>query len=125
MTDYRFYCFEGKPYCVYLYENQSSDFEKPDILTCDIYDMNWERLPFRQHNPNSKTGKEKPEEFGRMKKLSEELSAHTHFLRCDFYVVNGRIYLGELTLFPGGGFSSFHPEEWDEKLGNWLVLSDK
>ena len=36
--------------------------------------------------------------------------------------VNGKIYFGELTLFPNSGFGKFVPEEWDKKLGDFLDL---
>ena len=44
------------------------------------------------------------------------------FIRVDLYEVAGRIYFGELTLYPGCGFEEFRPEEWDLTLGGWITF---
>jgi hypothetical protein len=44
------------------------------------------------------------------------------FLRVDFYELNGKLYLGELTFFDGSGFDLIEPKEWDEKMGSWITL---
>lgn len=46
------------------------------------------------------------------------------FLRVDFYEIDGRIYFGELTFSPGGGYTKFFPEVWDYTLGSWIDLKD-
>ena len=56
--------------------------------------------------------------------LAEKLSRDISFLRVDFYVVNNRIYFGELTFYPASGFGEFIPNEWDEKLGDMIRLHD-
>ena len=54
--------------------------------------------------------------------LAELLSCNIPFLRVDFYEIMGRLYLGELTFFPGNGFEEFDPPEWDKILGDWIEL---
>jgi hypothetical protein len=44
------------------------------------------------------------------------------FARIDFYNVKGRIYFGEITLYPAGGMGKFIPEEWDTILGDMISL---
>ncbi len=58
-----------------------------------------------------------------MKSLAEQLAAGTDFLRVDFYEINGKIYFGELTFYPGCGFEEFTPDEWDRKIGDLIHLS--
>ena len=55
-------------------------------------------------------------------KVTEELSKGFKFLRVDLYNVKDKIYFGELTFYPAAGMGAFVPEEWDEKLGNWIKL---
>ena len=57
-----------------------------------------------------------------MKRLTAELSKDCPFLRVDFYEIKGRLYIGELTFFPGAGFEKFRPMSKDYELGEWLHL---
>ena len=57
--------------------------------------------------------------------LSKKLSANIPFVRVDFYEIDGRVYFGELTFFPGSGLTVLNPFEWDEKIGEWLELPKK
>jgi hypothetical protein len=36
--------------------------------------------------------------------------------------VNGNVYFGELTFYPGNGLEEFSPEYYDELLGSWITL---
>ncbi len=60
-----------------------------------------------------------------MKGLARKLSKDIPFVRVDFYENNGKVYFGELTFYPASGFSKFEPDEWDYKLGSWLMLSKR
>ena len=53
-----------------------------------------------------------------MIKCSEILSKGLPQIRVDWYVVNGKLYFGELTLTDGGGFSDWNTEEWDQKVAS-------
>ena len=57
-----------------------------------------------------------------MIRVAEELSKEFKFLRVDLYNVKGKIYFGELTIYPAAGMGAFIPEEWDDKLGGWIEL---
>ena len=63
-----------------------------------------------------------PDNLADMIKVAEELSKGFKFLRVDLYNVKDKIYFGELTFYPAAGMGAFVPEEWDEKLGNWIKL---
>ena len=57
-----------------------------------------------------------------MKKLARILSKDIPFLRVDFYQINGRVYFGELTFYPGSGYEEFTPEEWDTIIGKKIKI---
>ena len=59
------------------------------------------------------------------KELAKVLSKGVPFVRVDFYEINTKIYFGELTFYPGSGYISFEPEEWNKKLGDMLELPAK
>ena len=123
LQDYRFYCFNGEPKLIYTYRNADNDIDKPKIATCDIVNERWERMPFRQKSPNSAELPPKPVFFDEMYATAKALAKDIPFLRVDFYETD-KMYIGELTFYPGSGFSAFYPNEWDEKLGQWLKLPE-
>ena len=123
LDDYRVYCFNGEPKLVYMYQSGTiSVGNRPNIVSCDIFDTQWNHLPFRQKSKNAPVVPLPPAHLDKMLEISRILAENYSFLRVDFYEINGRIYIGELTLFPGGGFSPFYPSEWDGKLGEWVML---
>ena len=55
-------------------------------------------------------------------KMAEKLANQTHFVRIDFYEINGVLKFGEFTLYPLSGFGVFSPEEWNIKLGDMIQI---
>ncbi|MBQ8524644.1 MAG: glycosyl transferase [Clostridia bacterium] len=126
LDDYRFYCFHGDPKLIYVYQAGTLDFgNKPSIASCNIFNSNWEQLPFRQKSPSAPIPPSPPSGLGKMLELSKQLSAGCPFMRVDFYEIDGHLYVGELTLYPGGGLATFNPPEWDRKIGKWLTLPER
>lgn len=122
LTDYRIYCFNGEPKYIYMYISKNEDITKPEPETCNIYDTNWNLQNFKQKSPQSKIEYKKPEKLDEMIEMAKKLSYGIKFLRVDFYIVNNNVLFGELTFFPGGGFSKFYPNDADLKLGNLLNI---
>lgn len=119
LTDYKFYCFDGEPKLMYIAKN----FGNPDVPHyIDYYDMDFKHLNLIRHYANDPKGTEKPEFWDKMKELSAILSQGLPFLRVDFYIVKGKLYIGELTFFPGAGMEKMEPAEWDVKMGKMLNL---
>ncbi|WP_297702034.1 ATP-grasp fold amidoligase family protein [uncultured Fibrobacter sp.] len=116
LKDYKFYCFEGRPYCVLVCGNRSSN------LTFDYFDLNWNHMPIKKGHSFSKENLPKPQNFEKMVELATKLSENFHFIRVDLYNVNGTIYFGELTFFPGSGMAPFSPKEWDRTFGDLIHL---
>ena len=121
LQDYRIYCFNGQPRLVYSYTNHSEkDGSKPEPVYCDIFDTEWHPMPFRQKSlPSGKVVP--PTHLDEMLFCAQKLSSFFPHVRVDFYETD-KPYIGELTFFPGGGFSPFYPNEWDKVLGSWLVI---
>ena len=118
LRDYKFFCFNGKVKCVKI------DFDRFKDHRANYYSVNGELLPFGECicPPDFNRKLEMPKNMDKMIELAEKLSAKNSFLRVDFYEVNNKIYFGELTFFPASGFGPFTEEEWDYKLGEYLVL---
>lgn len=121
LKDYKIMCFNGKAKCLFVGLNRNS----PTGLNVDFYDMNWNPLPFERHYPSSGKKIPKPKTFDKMVTFAEKLAKDIPFVRVDFYEVNGKLYFGELTFYPGSGFEEFTPEKYDYELGSWLDLPNK
>ena len=116
LTDYKFFCFNGKCEFLYIMEEASS------VPTQVILDTNFNRMPFRMDDDPSDTMPSKPACLEKMISYAQELSQKIPFLRVDMYLVNDKIYIGELTFYHYGGYIPFNPPEWDLKLGKKINL---
>lgn len=121
IEDYKIHSFNGSPLFILVCSNRYGNGAMID----DFYTPEWKLMDLRRPgHPNSTIPTKAPLQLKKMLELSEILSKNIPFLRTDFYVINDRIYFGELTFFPASGMSKFEPEEWDERIGNWLVLEN-
>lgn len=118
LMDYKFMCFNG--HCEYIFTCTERFSESG--LKVTFFDRNWNLLPFKRHYPISEKKITKPVQLEKMIFLAEKLSESIPFVRVDFYEIEGKIYFGELTFFPGSGIEEFTPEEWDYKLGELITL---
>lgn len=116
LKDYKFFCFNGEPKLLFIAK------DRPYATKFNYYDMNFKKLPFKQHYENFNDCIEKPKGFDKMVELSKKLSKNIPHVRVDFYDINGKVYFGELTFYHFSGFEKFEPEEWDRKLGDMLKL---
>lgn len=114
ITDYKFFCFHGKPSYVELYIDRQGKHKKL------FYDMNWQKAGFTTANDMCDYSIEKPEEFDLMIDLATKLSKDISFVRVDLYIHNSKVYFGELTFHPAGGYTPITPPEWEYKLGSLI-----
>jgi len=114
--DYKFFCFNGVPKIMYLSRDKSKE------PRTDFFDMSYNHLNMRMRDLNADVLPEKPECFEEMKHLAAVLSKDIPHVRVDFYMVNKKIYIGEMTFFHCGGFVQVKPEEWNSTMGDWIQL---
>lgn len=120
LEDYKIHCFNGEPKFILVCKNRYGN----EAMIDDFYTPKWELMDVRRPgHPNSKEPLKKPEQLEYMFKLAEVLSKDIPFLRVDFYIIENKIYFGELTFFPASGLSKFEPKEWDKTFGNYLNLN--
>lgn len=119
LTDYKFYCFNGKVRCLYV----STGLEDHKTARMGFFDLDFQPLPFKRLDfLLYDTQPEKPKHFDEMLRIAERLSQGFPFLRVDLYEINGRVYFSELTFIPCSGWMLIEPEEWDYIMGSWLEL---
>ena len=118
VRDYKFMCFDGKVKCSFV----CSDRFSKEGLHVTFFDLDWNVMPFERHYPARKEGLPKPKCYEEMIILAEKLSKGIPFVRVDFYEINGKVYFGELTFYPGSGFEEFTPRIADYWLGVFIKL---
>ena len=67
----------------------------------------------------------RPEGLEKMLEIAAALSKEESFVRTDFYVVDGHVYVGEITFFPVSGYGKFTPEEYDLQFGSHIQLPEE
>lgn len=119
LVDYKVHNFGGVPKFILLCQNR---FKENGVFE-DFYSPEWEHLDIkRPYNSNAPVHAEKPEELDEILRLSRILSKDLPFVRTDFYIINHKVYFGEITFSPASGMTSFQPEQWDETFGSWIQL---
>ena len=122
LIDYKFLCFEGKPtYMQILTGRHTEDFH------LNYYDMDGKFVDIsRTDVRNNPTMLDTiPLHFALMKGYAKILSKDFHFVRVDFYEVDGVVYLGEMTFTPAAGFIRWTDPTIDRKFGDMIKLKKK
>lgn len=123
LTDYKTYCFNGKLQYTFVWENESrTDGRKPMAYFCGAYDREWRRSGIEIDYPTHDKLAEKPDCYEELVEVAEKMSAGIPFVRVDCYIINHRVYVGEMTFFPWGGFMKFKDEKWNRLLGDMEKL---
>lgn len=119
LVDYKFMFFNGVCKCIFTCLERRSETG----LKLNFYTPEWEMLPFTRKYPNT-CAEPKPKEIEQLLKIAQKLTDYVNnaFVRIDLYVINGKIYFGEYTFYPGGGMEPFSPLEWDYTMGSWMKL---
>lgn len=118
IKDYKFFCFNGSM------EFFDIDIDRFIEHRANYYDRNGNFLPFGKTycHPDYTKKIEMPKNLDKMIELAETISHNTVLSRIDFYEIDGQVYFGEITFYPGSGFSPFTDEKWDYKLGDMIDL---
>jgi len=91
LTDYRFFCFNGKPKAIFC---DSNILEKKKNIR-NIYNVEWNYIPLSVRYPTDPNRMvKKPEKIKEMLNLIKILSKDIPHIRVDFYTINNKIYFG-------------------------------
>lgn len=121
--DYKVYCFNGTPKYIVVFHNR---FNNKQILSETVYDVNWkpQNISLDCHFQISDYIEPKPNCLEEMLKNAEILAQDKAQSRIDFYIINGKLYFGEITLYTASGFQKMVPELLDAKLGEYISLTN-
>jgi hypothetical protein len=124
-NDYKFHCFNGKVEFIQVDFDRFSDHKRT------LFDINWYKMPFI-YSPKMKNQSlpkyqedfliQDPGTLKKMVNIAQNLSTEFDYVRVDLYLLNEKIYFGELTFTPESGFACFFPEKYDLIYGNKIKL---
>ena len=120
IKDYKFYCFNGKPYCVMICEGR--EYGKPQFY---FFTEEWKFLNILKTSLGfaDKVDIKKPKDMDKMFKYAAKLCKEFPFVRVDLYDIDGHIYFGELTFTPSAGLDGDYTDEGCLFLGNQLNIN--
>lgn len=120
-ADYKVFCFNGEPKIIDVHTGRFTNH------TRNFYDLEWNLLKgVRMNYPcDENAAIPKPEELEQMLAYARCLSRPFIHVRVDFYIVNHKIYFGELSFTNGAGYEKIKPYEFDVELGNMIKLPDE
>lgn len=122
LIDYKVWCFNGKPYCIWAVYSRSKE-----CLYCNVYDLDWNVHPeyssFNSHYRDGHGKIPKPAKLAEMLKYASILSKGFPEVRVDFYIVDNKIYFGEMTFTSDCGRMRYFTPEYLVELGNQVDLS--
>lgn len=115
--DYKVYCFHGQPKMINAHVDRFTNHKS------NLYDLDWKVIDDMQTKyVDSDLYIEKPKELEELIKYAKRLSAKFIHVRVDFYIVNSKIYFGEMTFTDGAGFDK-NSRKYDETLGDWMRIN--
>lgn len=117
-NDYKFWCFDGEPFCVQLHLDRFGDHQK------GVLDITFSEQLFKHGNVNEIQSKlKKPNNYEEMINIAKKLSKGFSFVRVDLYNIDGKIYFGEMTFYPANCNYKIRPYIYEEILGEKLKIN--
>lgn len=118
ITDFKFFCFNGEPRCIYV----SKDLLHDRQAKIGFFYLDGRKMPLHRDDYTDIPKVTLPSFFNEMEEASKILSKDFPFVRVDFFIANNTWYFAELTFTPGAGMMPFNPESVDYEWGNILKL---
>ncbi len=119
LNDYKFLCFGGKPEFIWVDVSRYSSHKR------NVYDVDWNLLPYKFHTYDSCSNISKPITWSKMLQLCTILSKDFNFVRVDFYQVLDRVYFGEMTFTSSSGAEQISSAQFDSVLSSKFKLPEK
>ncbi|HET6732823.1 ATP-grasp fold amidoligase family protein [Mycobacterium sp.] len=114
-ADYKFFVFDGRVELIQVNRGRFDD------QTATFLDADWNRLPVRWRI-RPVADEPRPAELDTMLEIARTLGSGWDFIRVDLYAVDGSVWFGEYTPYPGGGLLRYTPRQFDAEQGRHWQL---
>lgn len=121
LIDYKVWVFDGKPMftmCLYNRHRFHADVA--------LYDMDWQFHPeysiYTNHYIMPDTRVPKPKCFDYLMEVAGRLGKGIPVVRIDLYVVENKVYFGEMTMTSQGGYMDYFTQDFLNKMGALTIL---
>lgn len=120
LRDYKVFNFNGIPSIIQV------DFDRFVSHKRNLYSKDWDYIEASIEYPNDPaTEIHRPKSLEKMLELAEKLSEKIPFVRTDFYLIDDRVFFGEMTFYHESGFAMFTPDSLGIELGKKIYLKGK
>lgn len=121
LNECKVHCFNGEAKVIKIIQRDLVDKKSYEAF----YDKNWERTSCMYTSFEQIKGEiEKPKCIDEIIKISEKLGSLFKFVRVDFYLLEDKFYLGELTFTPCAGVGGWKNESDNLLAGSWINLKE-
>lgn len=114
-TDYKFFVFDGRVELIQVnrdrFSSQTATFLDTDWNRLDVC---WRIMPVADEP--------RPPELETMLEIASTLGSGWDFIRIDLYAVDGDVWFGEYTPYPGSGLLRYRPMTFDVEQGRHWQL---
>ena len=117
--DYKFFVVHGRPVLIQV------DVARFVHHTRALMTPDWRLLDVRYEHDLPEQVPERPGSLPEMLDVACRLAEPFAFVRVDLYDLDGRIWFGELTHYPGGAREMFEPQSFDAELGAFFDDPDR
>lgn len=121
LVDYKVWCFNGEPAFIFTVSNRNYVTHEANY---NMFSTSWENrkdmLVPSVHNSDEIP---QPENLSRMLEYARLLSAPFDEVRVDFYEIDGRLYVGELTFTSAAGRMTYFTEEALLQMGAMIKIT--
>lgn len=120
LPDYKFFVFDGRPVVVLVISGRFTG-----ATTQTLYRLpEWEPLDVIVDQYPMASSEGAPREMSQLMEAAASLGAGWDFMRIDLYAARDRVWLGELTPYPGSAKTKFIPSSFDAELGREWHLQE-
>lgn len=121
LIDYKIWCVNGTPRYIWACYNRSEAG-----MENSLFDTEWNDcshfLKYNDHYKKPSKLMPKPVCLDKLLKVAETLAEGLPILRCDLYIVNNKVYFGEMTFTSNGGMMFNYTDEYQDMIGREIEI---